>query len=381
MAVVFLILKILGWALAGVVGLLLLAILLLVVVPVRYRINAQGGKDDPPQGLLRVTWLLHIVSFRLEYGPIAVSGKESGPGGAVHGPRIDGRRSTERGQVSRAMPDGQEEEKLRFVLRIFGFPLFRSDAGERQGKAGGKGESGSERETGSEGKADGEGKACGEGETDIEGKAGGERETGSEGKASGERETGSEGEAGGERETIKKRKAASDAQTEASSDKDTLYSIEETGTKKPEEAVETSTKKPGNAADTGIRASFHKIQARLDTVRDAFLSPENRKVIAWLWSVTKRLLRHIAPRGGGGEVVFGFDDPYTTGQAAAVCGALFGFIPRKMKIVPLFDREAMHGDVNLRGRLYAGYTLWWAFKVYRDKEVRRFIKQVRALAG
>ena len=65
MDIVFLILKIIGIALLCVLGLLLLAILLVLFVPLRYRI--EGKKEETLEAKARVTWLLHFVNAELSY--------------------------------------------------------------------------------------------------------------------------------------------------------------------------------------------------------------------------------------------------------------------------------------------------------------------------
>lgn len=67
--ILLLILKIIGIVLAIIIGVLLFAIILILFVPVRYRVNAEGewGKDEPFHVKIRVTWLLHLVNILLSY--------------------------------------------------------------------------------------------------------------------------------------------------------------------------------------------------------------------------------------------------------------------------------------------------------------------------
>lgn len=67
--ILLLILKIIGIVLAIIIGVLLFAIILILFVPVRYRVNAEGewGKDEPFHVEIRVTWLLHLVNILLSY--------------------------------------------------------------------------------------------------------------------------------------------------------------------------------------------------------------------------------------------------------------------------------------------------------------------------
>ncbi len=65
MSVFLLILKIIGITLLAVIGLLLLVILLILFVPVRYCADASYLQKPNVAG--KVTWLLHILSFRFSY--------------------------------------------------------------------------------------------------------------------------------------------------------------------------------------------------------------------------------------------------------------------------------------------------------------------------
>lgn len=67
--ILLLILKIAGIILAVLLGLLLFAVLAVLFVPVRYRIEADGkmGEGEPFRLKLRVTWLFHIVNAAFSY--------------------------------------------------------------------------------------------------------------------------------------------------------------------------------------------------------------------------------------------------------------------------------------------------------------------------
>ena len=65
MSIVLLILKIIGIVLLAVLGLLLLAVACLLFVPVRYRIRGEAGANIDVR--IRVSWLLHILSFWADF--------------------------------------------------------------------------------------------------------------------------------------------------------------------------------------------------------------------------------------------------------------------------------------------------------------------------
>lgn len=65
MSIVLLILKIIGILLLVVLGLLVLAVSCVLFVPVRYRIRGEAGANIDVR--IRVSWLLHILSFRADF--------------------------------------------------------------------------------------------------------------------------------------------------------------------------------------------------------------------------------------------------------------------------------------------------------------------------
>lgn len=65
-SILLILLKIIGIALLVVIGLLLLLVLIVLFVPVRYRIK--GRYEDSLYLTGRITWLLHLLSIRVEVG-------------------------------------------------------------------------------------------------------------------------------------------------------------------------------------------------------------------------------------------------------------------------------------------------------------------------
>lgn len=87
--VLWMILKIIGIVLLVILGLLLSLVLLVLLVPIRYRI--EGSFYGKPEGTVRVTWLLHILSAMVSY-----------------------------------------REDLQISVKVFGFPVFRDTGGEAE---------------------------------------------------------------------------------------------------------------------------------------------------------------------------------------------------------------------------------------------------------
>lgn len=139
MSIVLLILKIIGIVLLAVLGLLLLAVACLLFVPVRYRIRGDAGANINVR--IRVSWLLHILSFRADF-----DGKDFKIKKCVLGIplRERKRKAKKAGKKRRAKEPEIEEptEKLKIdrkseieraeVERIAAFPEEASDTAPKQ---------------------------------------------------------------------------------------------------------------------------------------------------------------------------------------------------------------------------------------------------------
>lgn len=90
------------------------------------------------------------------------------------------------------------------------------------------------------------------------------------------------------------------------------------------------------------------------------------------------LLKHIKPRKIKGSLRFGFGDPSFTGQAA---GLLYLLLPANfagVDILPDFHHTVLEGELSVKGHIRACHLARIGWKVFRDKELRRFIKKWKA---
>lgn len=91
-----------------------------------------------------------------------------------------------------------------------------------------------------------------------------------------------------------------------------------------------------------------------------------------------RLLKHIRPRKIAGELVFGFDEPSTTGQVLGLIGTLYPLIPEKLVIIPDFQDKIFSCDLTARGHLFIIYLVIGIIRIFRIYEVRRLIFRINS---
>lgn len=344
----WLILKIIGIIVLILIGLLLLLLLAVLFVPLRYR--GKGSYFGEPQGFLKVSWLLHILSIRLQY-----------------------------------------EKEMTAVIRIFGYPVMKQTLfGENETDE-------FEAEV-PERIADAVGEVLNQG-ADVAGEAG---EYGGEMPAASERP-----------EPLKDRKAErTDEKTAAEAKELTEPSskkIPETSSGKTKKISETSSGKisaavsghnENNTAETSrwklflnkikdciispfrkLKFSFQRICAKMKELtekKDRFLKfwndEVNKKTFSLVIGQCKRLIKHIRPQKVKGRIAFGFDDPYTTGQVLMYAGPLLGWYHKWLNLEPYFDRQVLEGEIAFKGRIRAAAVLMIGFKVYRDRNFRKLLK-------
>lgn len=106
-------------------------------------------------------------------------------------------------------------------------------------------------------------------------------------------------------------------------------------------------------------------------------SPELRAGLRAVLRNGRKLLRHILPKHIRGSVHFGFDDPAFTGQALAVISLAYPVLPRKLAVIPDFEKQILEADVSARGRVYGIVLVKLAVQTYLQSRIKDIIKQYK----
>ena len=336
--IILLILKILGLLILVVLGLILLLLLLVLLVPVRYR--AEGSYDEKVKGKVRVSWLLHLISVTLSYekdfimtvrlfgfrilkpkkmdhelreaGEIMVQTMEIKPEEAVEDIKEEIQKKPEKGNRSRA--------------------LFRKGK-KSQSRVWSYEEDGIQSHTQSRK------------EEDIQSQDRSYKEEGIHNQSQPSKE-------------------------EKPPEKDEKVSW----SSKLKEKIRKQLLK--------LKFFFHRICDTLKAVKDkketlqAWVSnKENQKTVKLLLRQLKKLIRHILPRRGKGNVTFGFDDPYVTGQVLTYASVVYPFCHKHLNLYPVFDQAVFKADGNFRGRIRIGTILAIGGRMLLDKNFRVQLKK------
>ena len=377
--VLLVILKIIGILLLAILGLALLLVFAVLLVPVRYRVNASYREEL--RGYARVSWLLRLLTYRAEYGER----------GLVQKIRVCGiciwRSDKDRDEVDEAVESVLTEEEQALYEELKRDETWREHPdfgeGERGGNSGDAAEKRAE-ETEKRGRSEdgkpGEGMEAAPEQVTAKNP----ESAGAEAREQAARAEGSDDARAGVSDAAKA-KSSDAARAESSAPSNATPPA-------PGEA-EPSASRPGlfsrilgriRGVIEKLRFSFRAICDKLKSGRRLFdtasgwvQDEKNQASVKLLLRQLTAALRHVMPRKGHASVTFGFDDPYTTGQVLAAVSPFYPIFHRVIELQPVFDRQVFSGEGDFRGRIRLFNLLWLCFGIYRDKHTWNLICSFR----
>ena len=320
--IILIILKILGLLLLIVLGILLTVVLLVLLVPVRYQ--AEGSYNGKVKGKARITWLLHILSVTVQYeedvlATVRVLGFRIGK------PKKMDSELKEAEEIMVQAMEVIEPEPLREVREI------KDEIHDR-----GQNEQPPSRE---------------------------------ESKETPKKELREEPE-NAPKEALRKEPGNA---PKAEHKKKKKLGVPE---------LFARLKKRVLTAFTKLKFFFRRICDTLRTVKDkkdeihAWISnKENQNTVMLLFRQGKKLLRHILPRKGKGNITFGFDDPYLTGQVLTYASVVYPLCHKHLNLYPVFDRTVFTAEGRFRGRIRMATVLLIGSRMLLDRNFRHLLKK------
>lgn len=133
-----------------------------------------------------------------------------------------------------------------------------------------------------------------------------------------------------------------------------------------------------------IKYTFEKICDKIRSLRkkkekiEAFLNNEiHRNAFARLLKETKRLLRSLAPQAADIDLEFGFSDPALTGYTLAGISMIYPFIGPCTQIRPDFEQKVLRGSAAVRGRIRLIRAVVFAWNMFVDRDVRITFRRIK----
>lgn len=122
-----------------------------------------------------------------------------------------------------------------------------------------------------------------------------------------------------------------------------------------------------------------KFSEKKNKIVDAWENKENKEAITFLKNIIKKIVCHILPKKWKGYIHFGFENPAQTGKTLGLISIFGGIIGVLPEIKPDFEKKVLEGEAMAKGRIYLFMVLACLIKIWRKKEVRHLVKQIKEL--
>lgn len=368
--ILLLILKIIGIIIAVILGILLLLIAILLFVPVRYEVQGRcDGSLDSLKGKVCVTWLIHLLRADILY----------------------------------------KNGKTKWRFRIAWVKKGNVGAGKKQTQApqnqslDKKTEPEAEPEKPEETESDEEAELLAQLEEELKKQKEEQAIQELAKKEAMALETGNEEDAKYEKSIIEETDGT--AKTEPEKSEESLAAPQAVrqksahAPKSEEREVKMEFPEKEESMDGKKNGKFYKrILAWIQKIKCTFrkicdkikaLSAKKEKIVLFLQNEVHksayqkckkelfRLLKHLKPKKAEVKIVYGFDDPYYTGQVLAVFSVLYPFIGGCTSVTPDFEQQVLKGSVHLKGKIYLCHFVQICWNLIWSKNVRQTYRDIR----
>lgn len=376
--ILLLILKIIGIIIAVILGILLLVIAILLFVPVRYEVQGRcDGSLDSLKGKVRMTWLLHLIRADILYKNgkmkwrlrIAWLKKGNAGGGKKRSADLG---INEEAELLEQLKQETEKQETDMTEKI---DVSESEDSEEEELL-----------------------------AQLEEELKKQREAQESVKKENENsETGEEEDAKNEKSIVKETDGAAKIEPEKSEES---LAAPQTVRQESAHAPKSEKRKPEmeipekeESVDGEKNGKFYqKILAWIQKIKCTFrklcdriksLSVKKEKIEDFLQNEVHkgayqkckkelfRLLRHLKPKKTDIRLIYGFEDPYYTGQVLAAFSVLYPFLGGCTSVTPDFEHQVLKGSVHLKGKIYLCHFVQIGWNLIWSKNVRQTYHDIR----
>lgn len=125
--------------------------------------------------------------------------------------------------------------------------------------------------------------------------------------------------------------------------------------------------------------AFVNIKNKIGLIKDFLGNEENRSAFGVTYGSLKKLLKHVLPRKLRSKVIFGTGDPCSTGQALGAASILYGMYGDHVQITPDFENKVFEGSHYAKGRIRIGTLLIIVIKLLLDKKFKQLKRNFKIL--
>lgn len=330
LGLLLLILKIIGIILAAIIGLIIALALIILLVPVRYR--GRGSYYDKPEGLVQLTWLLHLVSIRISY-----------------------------------------QDELETAVRILGFRFFKEKGDQAE-----------------EDLIESPVLSAQEFVDDLTDPKLEEDVDDPRGE-----ETAEDSDASEDMDNSRPEEAAEDMddpEPEAMTEAEKVEALSQKRTALNKSSRRQKKRKGKNF----VLRFFDRVRERIRRLKLSFQLLSGRVKLLWLkkeklmaflrdeknrktFHLVKRqltvLIRHVRPGKLKGRLTFGLEDPYLMGQVLTGAALFYPFYQKSLDLTPVFEQKILEGELSLKGRVRPGVLLVIGLRLLIHKNFRVLLKR------
>ncbi len=334
--ILLLILKIIGIILLSVIGLLLTVLLVLLFVPVRYRISLDYHSHFT--GRLSAGWLFRLIRLELSYSKEGFRAFAK----VLFFSLYDSKKADKAVEgADRAHKHNKNKEKNVFD----GIPQEVSDSEEMVSAT----DSNKEKQTYNAGK-----QAV---DTVLEEKPEPIKYSRSAKEDKKDNPT--------KDKTVKNSKAVKNNKADKS-----------TGKGKKAATLKNKLRQISCRINDGIKAAVankNKLKAKTESIKQVINDADNKEMMSVIVNQSQALIKELMPVKYKVNVHYGFSDPYITGKLLVYISIIYGLSGVDMNITPDFDNEIIEGDIFLKGRIRIYKLLLIAFNIYRNDRFRELV--------
>ncbi|MCM1175642.1 MAG: DUF2953 domain-containing protein [Blautia sp.] len=333
--ILLLILKITGIIVGTLLAVLLVCLLLVLFVPVRYRIEAGRTEEEgapPVEASAKITWLLHLLDVRIQY-----------PADVCVRARI-------------------------FLFTVFRLPPKQKKKSGRKASGRKSAESAPEdkREEGPE-----KAPAAGSGERPERAPAAGNKEHIESAGTGGSMES-----AASEPGTDRRQESVQGPEPalEPESEKQKIPLKEKLNGKIKQ--IQRIFQKIWYTF-TGICDKIKTIWENIEYYRGILQSDTFRQAFSLCKEELFSLFSYIRPRKFQADLTIGMDDPAATGKILSYYGMLYPFIGGNIAVNPDFERKRIEGTVYIKGKIRLFTFVKTAVRLYFNKNIRKLLRMFK----
>ena len=122
------------------------------------------------------------------------------------------------------------------------------------------------------------------------------------------------------------------------------------------------------------KALIKELSVKKDKLIKLYNNKSIRRGLVKIWKAIIKLLKLFKVRKLSGKIVYGFNDPYTTGQVTSYAALFYWWYKNKIEIIPVFDEEIIDIDIRAKGKIRLMTVTVIAAGLWFDKDFKTVYK-------